>query len=340
MSGSDRPGVSSSDIASYVIAGAALLLTLTLHLVPALISGLFVYELVHILAPLLPLRRLSGTRARLVVVTLLATLIILLLASAVWGIVLFFHSRTDNMPALLHKMAEIIEGGREKFPPWLSEYLPGNTEGAQAWMVSWLRGHAGELQVMGKEAGRVAAHILVGMITGALISLRELTPLHRRRPLAKALAERADRLSRAFRSVVFAQVRIAALNTLFAGLYLGIVLPLAGIHLPLMKSMIAITFVAGLLPVIGNLLSNSVIVVVSLSHSFSVAIASLVFLVVIHKVEYFLNARIVGSRINARAWELLLAMLVMEAAFGIAGLIVAPIYYAYIKGELIARGLI
>ena len=47
-----------------------------------------------------------------------------------------------------------------------------------------------------------------------------------------------------------------------------------------------------------------------------------------------------GSKIKARAWELLLAMLVMEAAFGMAGLIAAPIYYAYLKEELAARGLI
>ena len=38
-----------------------------------------------------------------------------------------------------------------------------------------------------------------------------------------------------------------------------------GIHLPLIKTMIAITFLVGLLPVIGNLISNTVIVVVSLS---------------------------------------------------------------------------
>jgi predicted PurR-regulated permease PerM len=55
---------------------------------------------------------------------------------------------------------------------------------------------------------------------------------------------------------------------------------------------------------------------------------------VIHKLEYFLNARIVGSQIQAKAWELLLAMLVMEAAFGIAGVAAAPIYYAYLKDEL------
>ena len=33
-------------------------------------------------------------------------------------------------------------------------------------------------------------------------------------------------------------------------------------------------------------------------------------------------------------------MLVMEAAFGIRGLIAAPIFYAYLKEELTSRGLI
>jgi predicted PurR-regulated permease PerM len=47
-----------------------------------------------------------------------------------------------------------------------------------------------------------------------------------------------------------------------------------------------------------------------------------------------------GTHISARAWELLVAMLVMEAVFGIAGLVAAPIYYAYLKNELAARELI
>jgi predicted PurR-regulated permease PerM len=113
-----------------------------------------------------------------------------------------------------------------------------------------------------------------------------------------------------------------------------------GIQLPLLKTMIAVTFIAGLLPVVGNLISNTVIVIVSLSVGPLVAAGSLSFLVVIHKLEYFVNARIIGTRIKARAWELLAAMLVMEAWFGIPGLIAAPIYYAYLKDELKARGLI
>ncbi|HTH39701.1 MAG TPA: hypothetical protein VL968_02850, partial [Rhodocyclaceae bacterium] len=69
-------------------------------------------------------------------------------------------------------------------------------------------------------------------------------------------------------------------------------------------------------------------------------LGSLLFLVLIHKLEYFLNARIVGGQINARAWELLLAMVLMEAAFGLPGVVAAPVYYAYLKDELKARGLV
>ena len=90
----------------------------------------------------------------------------------------------------------------------------------------------------------------------------------------------------------------------------------------------------------GNLVSNTVIVIVSLSSSVAVAIASLAFLIVIHKLEYFLNARIVGTRIGSHTWELLLAMLVMEAAFGVAGVVAAPIYYAFVKEELKGQGLV
>ena len=116
------------------------------------------------------------------------------------------------------------------------------------------------------------------------------------------------------------------------------VLPLFGVHLPLSKTLVLITFLAGLLPVVGNIISNTIITIVALSVSFYVAVAALLYLIVIHKLEYFLNARIVGGEIQARAWELLLAMLVMEAAFGLAGLVAAPVFYAYLKRELVDQG--
>jgi predicted PurR-regulated permease PerM len=158
--------------------------------------------------------------------------------------------------------------------------------------------------------------------------------------MARAIAESAARLGDAFRRVVFAQAWIASINTVFTALYLAVLLPLLGIHLPLVKTMIAVTFLAGLMPILGNLLSNTVIVLVSMSVSVNVAIGSLVFLISVHKLEYFLNARIIGSHIRAQAWELLIAMLAMEALFGISGLIAAPIYYAFAKETLTEKKLI
>ena len=159
-------------------------------------------------------------------------------------------------------------------------------------------------------------------------------------PLAQSLTRSLGLLADAFRRVVLAQVRISALNTVLSAIYLTVVLPMLGVHLPLTKTMIAVTFVAGLLPIIGNLISNTVIVVISLSYSLPIALASLLFLVVVHKLEYFINARIVGSEINAAAWELLLAIIAMEAAFGLPGVVAAPVFYAYAKAELVSRKLV
>ncbi|NMW25459.1 AI-2E family transporter, partial [Rhodanobacter denitrificans] len=151
---------------------------------------------------------------------------------------------------------------------------------------------------------------------------------------------RCQRLAEAFHNIVFAQIKISLINTLFTAIFLLGVLPLMGIHVPLAKTLVVVTFMVGLLPVIGNLISNTAIAIAGLSVSLGVGIAALVFLILIHKLEYFLNARIVGTQIRARAWELLVAMLLMEAAFGLPGVIAAPIYYAYLKSELEAEQLL
>lgn len=54
---------------------------------------------------------------------------------------------------------------------------------------------------------------------------------------------------------------------------------------------------------VGNIIFNTVITIVALSVSFYVAAVALLYLVATHKLEYFLNARIVGGEIRARAWS-------------------------------------
>lgn len=325
--------------ASWLLAALALVLVLQLHLLPALLAGLLVYELVHLTAPLLE-SRLSGLRAKQAAVIFLAVIVI---GATILGAVLaisFFRSDSGSLAVLAQKMAEILENSRHSMPDWLVGALPDSVEGTKAAVVQWLREHAGQVQLIGKEAGLAMAHVLVGLIIGAMLALRDVAGQRVTQPLAAALTERGRRLAEAFRRIVFAQVRISAINTALTAVYLAVVLPLFGVHLPLTKTMIALTFVVGLLPVIGNLVSNAVIVIVSLAHSPHVAMASLGFLVMVHKFEYFLNARIVGARISAQSWELLLAMVIMEAAFGLPGVIAAPVYYAYLKQELIDAGLV
>jgi predicted PurR-regulated permease PerM len=196
------------------------------------------------------------------------------------------------------------------------------------------------MRLIGEDVWRTLVHIIIGMIIGGMIAVSREAGEIENGPLVQALTLRACLLGAAFRSVVFAQVRISALNTALTSLYLLALVPVMDVKLPLTKTMIAVTFIAGLLPVIGNLISNTVIVIVSLSVSPTLAVSSLLFLIVIHKLEYFVNARVMGTQIHARAWELLMAMLIMEAFFGISGLVAAPIYYAYLKNELSAGNLI
>lgn len=334
-----NPHITRSEYASWILAALAMLLTLRLHLLPALIAGLLVYELVHVLAPLFA-RHTSTRRAKAAAIIVVSLFVVGIVSAASFGIVVFMKGEGGSLSALLAKMADIIEDSRSTLPAWIVEFLPSNAQGVRDTLSQWLREHASELQSIGKDTGHALAQVLIGMVIGAMVSLRDALGDAERAPLARALAERIFRLGEAFRRIVFAQVRISALNTFFTAIYLVGVLPYFGIHLPLTKTMVVVTFLAGLLPVVGNLISNSVIVIVSMAHSPQVAFSSLGFLVAIHKLEYFLNARIVGGQINARAWELLTAMLVMESAFGIAGLVAAPIAYAWLKDELAEQRLI
>jgi predicted PurR-regulated permease PerM len=325
---------------SYLLTAMALWLIIDIHLLPALLAGLLVYELVQTMTPLLG-KRISGERARVVVVALLGAIVVGLLLALVLGAISLFRSEIGN-PELLwqQQLMPLVEKAREQLPALLVNNLPDSVNDLRVGTIELARKHAGTLQVAGKGAVRVFVHIIIGLVLGAIVALSRTRPAHQVGPLAAALSLRCQRLAEAFHSIVFAQIKISLINTLFTAVFLLGVLPVLGIHVPLAKTLVVLTFVVGLLPVVGNLLSNTAVTIAALSVSLGVGIAALGFLVLIHKLEYFLNARIVGVQIHARAWELLIAMLLMEAAFGLPGVIAAPIYYAYLKRELDAENLI
>jgi len=336
-SGSRDRQVEQARRASWLLAGAALLAVVHFHVLPALLAGLLVHESLRFFVPRVQ-RRIADRRAQLLVLVLLAGALVGVLSFAILGAIAFFRSDAGSLSHLFARIALIVDDARTMLPAWLVDLLPNTGDDLHAVIDAWLHDHAAQVRSVGREAGATLARILAGMIIGAMIATRSTAPGPSRGPLGEALVERAHRLADAFRRIVFAQMRISAVNTVLTALYLVVALPLFGVHLPLTKTLIAITLIAGLLPVVGNLISNSVIVVVSLAHSPHAALASLAFLVIVHKLEYVLNARIVGGQIRAHAWELLSAMLLMEAIFGLPGLIAAPIAYAWLKDELQSAG--
>src|SRR5450432_3463531 len=110
-------------IAAWILTGVALVLVLVLGLLPALLAGLLVYELVHVLAPALN-NRLSDRRAKLAAVALLSICVVALVTAVVITVITFFQSDAGSLPALLTKMADIIEKSRERIPEWLWQNMP------------------------------------------------------------------------------------------------------------------------------------------------------------------------------------------------------------------------
>lgn len=333
------PKLSMPLIASYCCAALGLFLVLKAGLLVALFSGLLLYSLVRLLVPTIQ-RKFSNQQARLIAVAFLSFMMILTISVGIWGVVVFLRSDAGNLQSLMQKLADLLETSRQQLPTWLTTYLPEDVDALKRILTDTLREHAGEAKVLGQEAGHLIVHLLLGMVIGSMVALQDVSSVHHYRPFAAALHQRIANLADMFHRVVFAQVRISLINTVFTGIFLALVLPLAGVHLPLVKSMIAITFVAGLIPVVGNIISNTVIVIVSLSYSLQMAAISLAFMVIIHKLEYFLNAKIIGSQVNAKAWELLTAILVMESLFGLPGIVAAPVFYSYLKKELSERGMV
>jgi predicted PurR-regulated permease PerM len=332
------PKLNAVEICSYIAAFVGMWAVLQLRLLAALLAGMLVQQLVHMIAPAIE-RHTSSQRARWVAVVLLATVVVGGLTGIALGIIEHFEHTVPNIQDLIGQVMQMIDQARSRAPDWISAMLPVDAAQMKAKAGVLVHSHMTQLQQGGKNVARGFGHVVFGMIIGAMIAVTAERHAHRL-PLARAFAMRAARFSDAFRRIVFAQIKISTINAAFTALYLLVALPIFHHRLPLAKTLVLITFIVGLLPVIGNLISNTLIVAISLSVSLPTAVASLGFLIAIHKLEYFLNARIVGGQIEARAWEILLAMLVMEAAFGVPGVIAAPIFYAYIKRELCSLRLI
>ena len=189
-----------------------------------------------------------------------------------------------------------------------------------------------------RSAAAVLAFSLLGIVAAGSLFLKTGLDPHRGTHRVKnnlysiccdEVSTRFRDFYRSFATVMGAQIMISLINTLLTAIFL------LAVRLPHAPLLIAVTFLCGLVPIIGNLVSNTVIVFVALTVSLKLAISAFVFLVLIHKLEYFLNSKIIGDRIRNPVWLTLIALIIGEQLMGIPGLILAPVVLNYLRVEML-----
>ena len=327
-----QPRVASPAVLHGISLGATLVL-LFLVLAAGMMPGLLALGVGYLLAQwLASTRRVLrlGRYGPKLAALLVGLLPFVLVAGVAMGAGSAVGGLRGEFDGLFEKLVSVLNNWRELLPEVLAAKVPSDS-GVHDLLVAQVKNSAGMLATLGKTWLGGLVQVIVGVIVGVLLVL-DAQP--REVGLARAIRERATIFIDTFRSIVTAQFFIALINTGFTALYLFVLLPLFDIHMPYALALTLLTFVAGLLPIVGNLLCNVVLTLVSLSVGPGVALASLSFLVAVHKTEYAINAAVVGGKTNISVWEMLLVIFIGEILFGVAGLVAAPLFYAYFKREL------
>ncbi len=308
---------------SYWFIAATFLLVGWLHLGTPLLAALFSFFI---------LERLLFSGKKWLAILLFA--LILLAGSVFLG--RFATQAVVALPAVADKAIPSIIDYADKngvalpFSDWAS--LKGVA-------LDWARHQAGFVGRFATDATREVVFLIIGIVVALSLFLNSAVDLdHARHRIrnnlysltAAAIAERFGTFYKCFVTVMGAQIIISAINTTLTALFVLF----AG--LPNAAVILGVTFLCGMLPVIGNLISNTVIVAIAFTVSPRMALFALGFLVVVHKLEYFLNSKIIGDRIRNPVWLTLLGLILGEKLMGIPGMIIAPVLLNYIKVEAAA----
>lgn len=305
---------------SYWFIAATFVLVGVLHLGTPLLAALFTFLL---------LERLHFVRSKWLAIGIFA--LILLAGSAALG--RFTAQAVVALPAVAEKaIPSIIDYADSKgvtlpFTDWASfkEVALNSAKNQVQYLSRFATGATREL-----------VFLIIGIVVAASIFQNSAVDLDRARHrirnnlyslTADAIAERFATFYRSFSTVMGAQLVISAINTGLTAVFVLVT------RLPNALVVIGVTFLCGMIPVVGNLISNTIIVAIAFTVSPRMALAALGFLVVVHKLEYFLNSKIIGDRIRNPVWLTLLGLILGERLMGIPGMILAPVLLNYLKVE-------
>ncbi len=315
---------------SYVFIVLVLLLVCVLHLATPFLTMLFAY---------FALTKLRFGQSKGLAVTLFLILVLVLGYGSYYFLKQAYVALPHIMENTINKMTEFAAKHEfdlpfkdyESFKELARETI---TEEATTEKVAGIGKYA-------KNALIEVVAFLIGIVSAVSLYVNARFQLEPESELVKgnlyletwtAIAERFRLFYQSFATVMGAQMIISGINTIFTAIFL-LCLYWLGTAFPYATVLIVLTFLCGLLPIIGNLISNTLIVGVAFTLSPKLALLALAFLVGLHKLEYFLNSKIIGHRIRNPMWLTLLGLIVGEKLMGVPGMILAPVVLHYIKVE-------
>jgi predicted PurR-regulated permease PerM len=308
---------------SYAIMAVLLVLIAWLHMSTLVLTVLFGYFALNLF---------SLGRSK----TLGLVLYLICVAGITYGLITFSKRAYKTLPEIADKSIPAVVNFAEK----QGIELPF-TDYASLKTVAMKEVNEGIANVgrYAREAAIKLAMLLIGLVVAASMFLSakwnvEDDPDTAHDSLysavARELAMRVETFYASFSRVIGAQITISIINTALTSLFL------VWNGFPYTSVLIVMTFLCGLLPIIGNIMSNTLIIGVAFTipdKGPQMALFALIFLIVIHKLEYFLNSKIIGDRIKNPMWLTLIALVLGEKLMGIPGMILAPVVLHYIKVE-------
>jgi predicted PurR-regulated permease PerM len=305
---------------SYAIMAALLVLSACLHLGTLLLTALFGYFALRLFS--LGRSKLLGLAIYLIAVAAIGT-----------GVVYFSRQAYVALPQIADTSIPAVVGFAEKNGVELpfTDY-----ESLKTVMVQDAKEGIASVGRYVRAATSQFVLLLAGLVVAASLFLNATWGMEAdaRTPrdslyatVVGELVTRFETFFRSFTKVIGAQIVISIINTGLTAVFLVVM------GYPFAAVLVALTFLCGLLPIVGNLISNTLIVAVGFTVSPRTALMALIFLVVIHKMEYILNSKIIGDRIKSPMWLTLIGLVLGEKLMGIPGMILAPVVLHYIKVE-------
>jgi len=214
---------------SYLLVICAILSVLSFHLLPAVFAALAVYVLTLKLAACFP-KNMNRSAHKFALGVVVICVIVGLTSLVAIGSA--FIKSSNGLAALLTAVVDTLGSLRKTLPDSYADLLPTTIEDLRQQFLDIMSEHVQKISVVGMEGFKIFAHVLLGMVVGGMAALHLFRKDDNVPPFLGELRCRLRNLTYAFDRVVFAQVKISALNTLLTSLYLLVALPFFGYSSP------------------------------------------------------------------------------------------------------------